>query len=72
MTLFDYTSVVTRSKDENGTRIFHSCELALAMRLSDLLKEAELAGFVITVDLVPDVPLAMGNNHMVGHVRPKR
>lgn len=68
----DYTSIATRSEDESGTRIFHDAEQSLMVRLRHLLRDAELAGFVITVDLVPDVPLAMGNNHMVGYVRPKR
>jgi hypothetical protein len=66
------TSRVTRSEDDNGTRVFHACESALAANLKMLLRQAELQGFVITVDLVPNEPLAMGNYRMVGHVRPAR
>lgn len=66
------TSSVTRSEDKNGTRVFHAVESSLAAELIALLDRAELSGFVITVDLVPNEPLAMGNYRMVGHVRPGR
>jgi hypothetical protein len=66
---FDYMPVVTRSEDESGTRIFHAVEASLADALYELLRRAELSGFVITVDLLPCGPLAMGNYQMVGHVR---
>lgn len=69
---FEFKSVVSRSKDESGTRVFHACEQMLARRLESLLQDAELSGFVITVNLESQEPLAMGNYRMVGHVRPGR
>lgn len=63
------TSCVTRSEDPAGVRIFHAVELSIAEELHQLLQRAELCGFVVTVGLVPNEPLAMGNYRMVGHVR---
>lgn len=62
---------VTRSGNENGTRIFHVCESELQRELQLLLERAYLQGFVIEVQIVPMKPLAMGNYRMVGHVRPQ-
>lgn len=69
---YTFSSSVTRSKDENGTRVFHAVESRLEDDLRKLLQAAELQGFVVTVELVPCKPLAMGNYRMVGHVRPGR
>lgn len=66
------TSSVTRSEDKDGTRTFHAVESSIADELRRILRRAELLGFVITVDLVPNEPLAMGNYRMVGHVRAGR
>jgi hypothetical protein len=61
--------ITSRSEDKSGTRVFHSCEASLQEQLITLLDNAFLAGFVITVELKPFEPLAMGNYRMVGHVR---
>lgn len=66
------TSSVTRSEDPAGTRVFHAVEFSIADELRRLLHRAELSGFVVTVDLVPNKPLAMGNYRMIGHVRAGR
>lgn len=44
----------------------------LARQLSVLLQTAYELGFAITVECVPQTPLAMGNHRMVGHVRGER
>lgn len=69
---YTFSSSVTRLKDESGTRVFHAVESRLEDDLRKLLQAAELQGFVITVDLVPNEPLAMGNYRMVGYVRAGR
>lgn len=66
------TPSVTRSEDPDGTPTFHAVESSIANELYRLLRRAELCGFVVTVDLVPNEPLAMGNYRMIGHVRPMR
>lgn len=38
-------------------------------KVADLIREAEVVGFVITIETVPMVPLAMRNYVMVGSVR---
>lgn len=44
----------------------------LGVALQQLLDTAHECGFVITVDLDPQQPLAMGNYRMVGFVRGAR
>lgn len=46
-------------------------ELSLRFLLDNIIARAEKAGFVITVDLVPNKPLAMGNYNMVPTIRRK-
>lgn len=41
-------------------------------RLRNLIQEAERDGVVLTINNVPQQPLAMGNHRMVGEARPAR
>jgi hypothetical protein len=47
-------------------------QMTVQMQLDNLISVAERCGFVLTVDLVPNKPLAMGNYKMVGSVRETR
>lgn len=44
----------------------------LQRQLNTLIQTAERLGIVLTIDNVPQQPLAMGNHQMVGRVRPAR
>jgi hypothetical protein len=46
--------------------------LLLQTRLTNLLRDAQAQGFVITVEVEPRKPLAMGNVALVGTVRRAR
>lgn len=41
-------------------------------QLDEMIREAEADGVVLTIELVNEKPLAMGNHHMVSDVREKR
>ncbi|WP_244832373.1 hypothetical protein [Caballeronia sp. TF1N1] len=44
----------------------------LQASLEQLIQDAAENNIVLTIELVSDLPLAMGNYHMVGHARPAR
>lgn len=45
---------------------------ALLLKAHELLVTADALGFVLTIETVPQQPLAMGNYHMMSSVREKR
>jgi hypothetical protein len=62
----------TRSGDHTFTPFAHECEESIRAKLQDVLNLAHVQGFIVTVELVPERPLAMGNYRMIGRVRGMR
>jgi hypothetical protein len=62
----------TRSGNHAFIPLVHEWEESIRARLQDVLDAAHAQGFVVTVELVPEKPLAMGNYRMIGRVRGMR
>jgi hypothetical protein len=66
------TPHVDSTFDEDATAINNTFRNVYVRELRELLRRAAQDGYVITVELKPCAPLAMGNYRMVGNVRGAR